>query len=59
MMKKNVLMYIERIELRLENTEARLRAQFGALDSLLSQLNSTSSFLTQQLANLPLSNNSS
>ena len=50
---------IERIELRLENTEARLRAQFGALDSLLSQLNSTSSFLTQQLANLPLSNNSS
>ena len=50
---------IERIELRLENTEARLRAQFGALDSLLSQLNSTSAFLTQQLANLPLSNNSS
>lgn len=50
---------IERIEIRLENVEARLRAQFGSLDSLLSQLNSTSSFLAQQLANLPLSNNSS
>lgn len=50
---------IERIEIRLESVEARLRAQFGSLDGLLSQLNSTSSFLTQQLANLPLSNNSS
>lgn len=50
---------IERIEIRLESVEARLRAQFGSLDSLLSQLNSTSSFLTQQLANLPLANNSS
>ena len=47
---------IERIELRLESTEARLRAQFNSLDTLLSQLNSTSSFLTQQLANLPLNN---
>ena len=50
---------IERIELRLESTEARLRAQFSSLDTLLNQLNSTSAFLTQQLANLPLSNNSS
>lgn len=50
---------IERIELRLESTEARLRAQFNSLDTLLAQLNSTSTFLTQQLANLPLSNNSS
>ena len=49
---------IERLELRLENTEARLRARFGSLDSLLSQLNSTSSFLTQQLANLPTFNQS-
>lgn len=45
---------IERLELRLESTEARLRARFAALDGLVSQLNSTSSFLTQQLANLPL-----
>ena len=50
---------IERIEIRLESVEARLRAQFGSLDGLLSQLNSTSSFLTQQLANLPLSNSNS
>ena len=48
---------IERIELRLESTEARLRAQFASLDALVAQLNSTSSFLTQQLANLPLANN--
>ena len=49
---------IERLELRLESTEARLRARFGSLDSLVSQLNSTSSFLTQQLANLPSLNQS-
>ncbi len=49
---------IERIGLRLEATEARLRARFGALDGLLSRLNSTSSFLTQQLANLPSLNQS-
>ena len=48
---------IERIEIRIESVEARLRAQFSALDTLLSQLNSTSTFLTQQLANLPLTNN--
>ena len=57
MMKKKVLMKISRgIELRLERTEERLRAQFSALDSLLAQLNSTSTFLTQQLENLPLNN---
>ncbi len=38
---------------RLESTEARLRAQFTALDSLLSGLLATSNFLDQQLANLP------
>lgn len=38
---------------RLVATEARLRAQFTALDTLVSGLLSTSSFLTQQLANLP------
>ncbi len=50
---------IERISLRLEDTEARLRARFNSLDVLLSRLNSTSSFLTQQLANLPTLNQSS
>ena len=40
------------LERRLILTEARLRAQFTALDGLLSQLQSTSSFLTQQLAQL-------
>jgi flagellar hook-associated protein 2 len=49
---------IARQELRLEGVEARLRTRFGALDGLLSRLNSTSSFLTQQLANLPLLNQS-
>lgn len=49
---------IERLELRLESTEARLRSRFASLDALVSQLNSTSSFLTQQLANLPTLNQS-
>ena len=44
---------IERIEDRIVLTEARLRRQFSALDALVNQLNATSSFLTQQLANLP------
>lgn len=38
---------------RLTVIEARLRAQFGALDILISQLQNTSNFLTQQLAALP------
>ncbi|MGE0557221.1 MAG: flagellar filament capping protein FliD [Burkholderiales bacterium] len=46
------------INSRLIDTENRLRAQFAALDTLISRLNSTSSFLTQQLANLPVINSS-
>ncbi len=38
---------------RLASLETRLIRQFNALDSLLSELNSTSSFLAQQLNNLP------
>lgn len=38
---------------RLNQIERRYRAQFTALDSLVSSMNKTSSFLTQQLANLP------
>lgn len=43
----------EVLERRMEALEARYRSQFTALDTLLSQLQSTSSFLTQQLASLP------
>ena len=38
---------------RLEDVEARLRAQFTALDTLVSNLTQTSNFLQQQLARLP------
>lgn len=38
---------------RMESLEARYRSQFIALDTLMSQLQSTSNYLTQQLANLP------
>ena len=41
------------VEYRLELTEQRYLAQFGALDLLVSQLQSTSDYLTQQLASLP------
>jgi flagellar hook-associated protein 2 len=37
---------------RLFDTEARYRAQFTALDTVISSLNNTSSFLTQQLSAL-------
>ncbi len=41
------------LDLRLQSVQARLVAQFSALDSLISQFNSTGNFLTQQLSNLP------
>ena len=37
---------------RLVDTERRLRAQFTALDGVVSRMNTTSTFLTQQLARL-------
>jgi flagellar hook-associated protein 2 len=43
----------EAFNLRMAQVETRLRKQFTALDSLLSQMQSTSSYLTQQLASLP------
>ncbi|HEX6736363.1 MAG TPA: flagellar filament capping protein FliD [Azonexus sp.] len=46
----------ERLQLRLESIEKRYRAQFTALDTLVSSLQTTGSYLTQQLASL--SNNS-
>jgi flagellar hook-associated protein 2 len=41
------------LQARLDATQARYQAQFSALDTLLSSMNSTSTFLTQQLGNLP------
>ncbi|NOQ81704.1 MAG: flagellar filament capping protein FliD [Methylophaga sp.] len=41
---------------RMASLESRLRAQFIAMDIIVAQLNSTSSFLTSQLANLPKPN---
>lgn len=41
------------LNLRLDQIEKRYRAQFSALDSLVASMTQTSTFLTQQLANLP------
>ena len=43
----------ETLARRLEQTETRYRAQFTALDSMVASMQQTSTFLTQQLANLP------
>lgn len=43
----------EAVALRVAQIEARYRKQFTALDSLLSQLQTTSSYLAQQLASVP------
>ena len=41
------------LDARMERVEARYLAQFTALDTMLAQLQQTSSYLTQQLASLP------
>lgn len=43
----------ESLARRLASIEARYLQQFNALDTLIGELNQTSSFLTSQLANLP------
>lgn len=43
----------EVLDRRMEGVRERLRLQFDAMDRLVAQLNNTSSFLSQQLANLP------
>lgn len=43
----------EALSRRLEGVERRIRAQFTALDSLISSMSQTSSFLQQQLSSLP------
>jgi flagellar hook-associated protein 2 len=47
----------ERLSDRIERYQARLVAQYTAMDANLSKLNSLSSYLTQQLASLTSSNN--
>jgi flagellar hook-associated protein 2 len=54
---KNITKQREVLNSRLFDTEARYRAQFTALDRIVSNLNNTSSFLTQQLSALNNSNN--
>lgn len=41
------------LDVRMANIERRYRAQFTALDTLLGQMQTTSSYLSQQLENLP------
>ncbi len=53
---KDISVQREKLDTRVASLEQRLVAQFSALDSLISQFNTTSSFLTQQLANLPKPN---
>lgn len=43
----------EALTLRMAQIESRYRQQFTALDSLLAQMQSTASYLTQQLGSLP------
>jgi flagellar hook-associated protein 2 len=49
---------IDNVEYRLQRTEERLRAEFTALDTLLGQMQVTSSFLSQQLLGLNSNDNS-
>lgn len=51
-MAKELVKRQESLQLRLTDIEARYRKQFSALDTLISKLNTTSSYLTQQLASL-------
>lgn len=46
----------DRLEGRMISVERRIRAQFSALDTLVSNLSSTGNFLTQQLAAMPAAN---
>ncbi|MBL8376907.1 MAG: flagellar filament capping protein FliD [Burkholderiales bacterium] len=49
---KRVVAQQEAFENRMGSLEKRYRAQFSALDSMLARMNTTSSFLSQQLAGL-------
>ena len=49
---KSISAQREALNLRMESVEARLRRQFGALDQMISQLQSTSNYLGAQLASI-------
>lgn len=50
---KDIDVQRERLGIRLEMTEKRFRAQFSALDAAVGSMAQTSTYLSQQLANLP------
>lgn len=50
---KDITKSREALNARLEDVEARYKAQFNALDKMISSMNTTSTFLAQQLSNLP------
>lgn len=55
---KDIQLRSDSFSRRLESIESRYRAQFTALDTLVSSMNQTSSFLSQQLASLPKASSS-
>lgn len=50
---KDISKQQDALDNRMTMVESRYRAQFTALDTIISQLRTTSTYLTQQLANLP------
>ncbi|MFN0162074.1 MAG: flagellar filament capping protein FliD [Burkholderiales bacterium] len=54
---KRVVAQQEAFENRMSAVEKRYRAQFSALDAMLARMNTTSSFLSQQLAGLATQSN--
>jgi flagellar hook-associated protein 2 len=50
---KNLGLTRDALNLRLTQIEARYRAQFTALDVLVSSMSRTSQYLSSQLSNLP------
>jgi flagellar hook-associated protein 2 len=54
---KDIAKRRESLEARMVSIERRFRAQFTALDTLIASMTTTSSFLQQQLANLPKTSN--
>jgi flagellar hook-associated protein 2 len=54
---KSLQKQTDALNLRLTQIEKRYRTQFTSLDTLMSRMQQTSSYLTQQLANLPTTSN--
>ncbi len=50
---KDIELQRDSLTQRLEGVEDRIRAQFSALDTMISSMTQTSNFLQQQLSNLP------